>query len=466
MEAPRTTRTRRKGSAKRRLALLAAVGSCAALVALQLPATAATLEDPTVTEVTGNATWFDALGSPYGGCGVPQADLDSQHFIALNVFNTPSDYTMYTRPLADGDSKTGLWDNGHNCDRYVQVTIGDYCTGTNDGAANSTFCKNGEWVSDAYNGATLTMLVGDSCADPNGWCRDDPYHIDLAKASINQFVLDGAQTTGLLDKWNNRHVSWKFIEAPDYTGDIEIAWLQSAQVWWPAISVNHLANGIHAVEYLQGGTWVDATMNGDMGQSYIIDGLTSGASDFTIRVRDVNDELINDGREYTFNITDTCGTGSCSGAYTATTYTTSDGGSSTPSASASASPTVSISASASTSASASASAPASTSASSSAGTSAGCAATYATSNSWQGGFQGDVTVTAGSSAVTGWTVTWTLASGQSISQVWNGVLTTSGSTATVTNASWNGSLAANASTTFGFVGSGSASTPTLTCTAS
>src|SRR4029079_14942401 len=74
-----------------------------------------------------------------------------------------------------------------------------------------------------------------------------------------------------------------------------------------------------------------------------------------------------------------------------------------------------------------------------------CAATYRTINSWPGGFQGEVTVTAGSSAINGWTTTWTLASGQTISQLWSGKLTTSGSTATVRNLSWNGALGAGAS---------------------
>jgi alpha-galactosidase len=93
-----------------------------------------------------------------------------------------------------------------------------------------------------------------------------------------------------------------------------------------------------------------------------------------------------------------------------------------------------------------------------------CTATYSTTGSWSGGFQGEVTVQAGNAAVNGWTVNWTLASGQSISQVWNGTLTTSGSTASVTNASYNGSLPASGSTTFGFLANGSPSTPSLTCT--
>jgi aryl-phospho-beta-D-glucosidase BglC (GH1 family) len=95
-----------------------------------------------------------------------------------------------------------------------------------------------------------------------------------------------------------------------------------------------------------------------------------------------------------------------------------------------------------------------------------CTAAYTTIGSWSGGFQGQVTVTAGNSAINGWTVTWPLASGQTISQVWNGTLTTSGSTTAVKNVAWNGALGALASTTFGFISSGNPSTPTLTCTSS
>jgi endoglucanase len=97
---------------------------------------------------------------------------------------------------------------------------------------------------------------------------------------------------------------------------------------------------------------------------------------------------------------------------------------------------------------------------------AGCSATYQTTNSWSGGFQGQVTITAGSAAIHGWTVRWTLASGQSITQLWNGTLTVSGSSVTVVNLSWNGSLATGATTTFGYTANGTPNTPTLTCTAS
>lgn len=95
-----------------------------------------------------------------------------------------------------------------------------------------------------------------------------------------------------------------------------------------------------------------------------------------------------------------------------------------------------------------------------------CTATYQTVNSWGGGFQGQVTVTAGASAINGWKLTFSLPSGVSINQLWNGTLTTSGSTATVTNTSWNGSLAPGASVEVGFTATGTATSLSPTCTSS
>jgi endoglucanase len=94
-----------------------------------------------------------------------------------------------------------------------------------------------------------------------------------------------------------------------------------------------------------------------------------------------------------------------------------------------------------------------------------CSAVYTTLNAYPGGFQGQVTVTAGSSAISRWTVSWTLPGGTTVSQLWNGTLAVSGGTATVQSLAWNSSLGAGASTTFGFLGTGTAGTPTVSCTA-
>lgn len=95
-----------------------------------------------------------------------------------------------------------------------------------------------------------------------------------------------------------------------------------------------------------------------------------------------------------------------------------------------------------------------------------CTATYQTDNSWQGGFQGHLTVTAGTSAINGWKLTFSLPSGVSINQLWNGTLTTSGSTATVTNTSWNGALAPGVSVQVGFTATGTATSLSTTCASS
>jgi dienelactone hydrolase len=98
------------------------------------------------------------------------------------------------------------------------------------------------------------------------------------------------------------------------------------------------------------------------------------------------------------------------------------------------------------------------------GTGGACSATYSTISAWNGGFQGEVKVTAGSTALNGWTVRWTLANGQTVTQVWSGTLTTSGSTVSVANATYNATLQPAASTTFGFLANGTPSTPSFTCT--
>jgi mannan endo-1,4-beta-mannosidase len=97
-----------------------------------------------------------------------------------------------------------------------------------------------------------------------------------------------------------------------------------------------------------------------------------------------------------------------------------------------------------------------------------CTATYSILGQWPGGFQGDVRVTAGSAAISGWTVTWTFANGQTVNQAWSATVTSSGSSVTARNVGYNGSLGAGASATFGFIGAwnGTNAAPTPSCTAS
>lgn len=94
-----------------------------------------------------------------------------------------------------------------------------------------------------------------------------------------------------------------------------------------------------------------------------------------------------------------------------------------------------------------------------------CTATFSVVNSWQGGFQAGVTVKAGSAAIASWSTSFTMSA--TVSNLWSGTLSSSGSSFTVKNAAWNGAVAAGQSTSFGFVASGTAPTGTVavTCTA-
>lgn len=92
------------------------------------------------------------------------------------------------------------------------------------------------------------------------------------------------------------------------------------------------------------------------------------------------------------------------------------------------------------------------------GTNGTCTAGYRNVNSWPGGFQGEVTIrNNGTSTLNGWTVGMSLASGQSISSLWDGVNTGTSGSVTVRNSSYNGTLVANGTATFGFTATGNSS---------
>ncbi|MEU8345513.1 lytic polysaccharide monooxygenase auxiliary activity family 9 protein [Actinomadura meyerae] len=80
-----------------------------------------------------------------------------------------------------------------------------------------------------------------------------------------------------------------------------------------------------------------------------------------------------------------------------------------------------------------------------------CSAEYTSTNSWGGGYQGEIKVTnTGTLPLNGWMAHFTFANGETVGSLWNGTYTQSGPDVTVKNESWNGSLAVGASTTFGF----------------
>ncbi|MGX7828403.1 PQQ-dependent sugar dehydrogenase [Actinokineospora sp. 24-640] len=84
---------------------------------------------------------------------------------------------------------------------------------------------------------------------------------------------------------------------------------------------------------------------------------------------------------------------------------------------------------------------------------AACTVTYRVFSQWGTGFQAEATLTnTGATPVAGWSVGWTYADGQRVTQAWNATITQQGAAVTATNADWNRVIAPGASVQFGFLG--------------
>nr|WP_221310044.1 endo-1,4-beta-xylanase [Micromonospora parathelypteridis] len=94
----------------------------------------------------------------------------------------------------------------------------------------------------------------------------------------------------------------------------------------------------------------------------------------------------------------------------------------------------------------------------------GCTATV-TVNQWTGGFVANVRVTAGSSALNGWTVTIGLPSGATVTNAWSANRSGNTGTTNWTNVAYNGRVGAGQSTEFGFQANGTAGSLSPTCAA-
>ena len=83
----------------------------------------------------------------------------------------------------------------------------------------------------------------------------------------------------------------------------------------------------------------------------------------------------------------------------------------------------------------------------------GCSVSYSVPSQWPGGFTANLNVTNLGSPITSWILTWSFGAGQTVTNAWNAAVTQSGAQVTANSLSYNGSLATNASTSFGFNGS-------------
>ncbi|MEI5527959.1 cellulase family glycosylhydrolase [Streptomyces brasiliscabiei] len=89
-----------------------------------------------------------------------------------------------------------------------------------------------------------------------------------------------------------------------------------------------------------------------------------------------------------------------------------------------------------------------------------CAVTYRATNEWPGGFQGEIVVrNNGTTAVSGWTLAFTFAAGQSVTNMWGGTAAQSGSAVSVKPVAYTNTIPAAGSVTVGFTGSKGATNP-------
>jgi endo-1,4-beta-xylanase len=83
-----------------------------------------------------------------------------------------------------------------------------------------------------------------------------------------------------------------------------------------------------------------------------------------------------------------------------------------------------------------------------------CHVTYTKNSEWPGGFTAQVTIAnTGTTTINGWSLTFTFPGDQKITSNFNGAFSQTGENATLTNASYNGTIAPGASITDGFQGS-------------
>ena len=95
--------------------------------------------------------------------------------------------------------------------------------------------------------------------------------------------------------------------------------------------------------------------------------------------------------------------------------------------------------------------------------SSGCTVQYSVVSSWQGGFQGGITITNLGDALTNWTLAFDFPnSGQQVTQGWSATWNQSGTHVTAASMSWNGSVATNSSVSIGFTGSYTSANPSPT----
>jgi hypothetical protein len=100
-------------------------------------------------------------------------------YVALNVQNTGIRDDKMARPLAESAKQMGMFLNGRNCGRWLEITFGQNCVGYGNDVFTepATVCggdalagpPKSRFQSDKFTGMKVYAVVADSCQDHNYW---------------------------------------------------------------------------------------------------------------------------------------------------------------------------------------------------------------------------------------------------------------------------------------------------------
>lgn len=92
-----------------------------------------------------------------------------------------------------------------------------------------------------------------------------------------------------------------------------------------------------------------------------------------------------------------------------------------------------------------------------------CSVGYRVVGEWPGGFQGEIALrNTGTTAISGWTLGFSFAGGQTVTNMWGGTPTQTGGKVSVAPASYTSTIAAGGSVTVGFIGAKGTTNPAPT----
>eukprot|EP00892_Ulva_mutabilis_P010148 jgi/Ulvmu1/7505/UM037_0049.1 len=222
-------------------------------------------KEPAIQDLSGSmkrggySSWYQGCDDGGCACGIPAELLKdvrghSIPYVALNFQNSGMSPTL-SHQLGP-TSEMGMFFNGRNCGRWIEITYQKRCGGGKSNVVGSlpTVCGVNalvgnpavNYVADVHTGKKVYALVADSCSDNNYWCRNDVYHLSFSQSHVKG--LCGSDT----DCLNSRQMEWKFVDgAPAglaLPASPQFAWQCRARFpWYNPLLVYNAHHGVSSI---------------------------------------------------------------------------------------------------------------------------------------------------------------------------------------------------------------------------